>query len=253
MTDVRPVSTIARRPQRPPRTAVPLIDGTVEVVVTRLEAADEAVGSAMPILSGAERRRADRFVYERDRGRYVVARARLRQLLGARLAVRPESVELVCGAYGKPALAPRFADSRLRFNLSHRDDVAVYAFASESEVGVDVEAVRALRDAGDLAARFFSPRENEAYRALDPRDRPLGFFNCWTRKEAFVKALGEGLSYPLHRFDVSLAPGEPARILHVADAPGRHHGWRMEGFSPAAGFVAAVVTRNARWGASVWS
>ena len=98
-----------------------------------------------------------------------------------------------------------------------------------------------LGDADDIAGRFFSDRENQAYRALERRDRPLGFFQCWTRKEAFIKALGDGLSYPLDRFDVSLAPGEPAEILRVEAMPGACCGWRMESLSPAPGFVAAVV------------
>jgi len=106
---------------------------------------------------------------------------------------------------------------------------------------LDVEAVGPIRDADDIAARFFSQRENRAYRALERRDRPLGFFQCWTRKEAFIKALGDGLSYPLDRFDVSLTPGEPARILRVEDTPGDRCGWRMDSWSPAPGFVAAVV------------
>ncbi|MGZ8849422.1 MAG: 4'-phosphopantetheinyl transferase family protein, partial [Thermoanaerobaculia bacterium] len=100
------------------------------------------------------------------------------------------------------------------------------------------------RDADDIAARSFSRRENEAYQALDPRDRPLGFFNCWTRKEAFIKAVGDGLHHPLDRFDVSLAPGQPAKILRVGNTHGDDCGWRMESFSPAPGFVAAVVTEN---------
>jgi 4'-phosphopantetheinyl transferase len=117
----------------------------------------------------------------------------------------------------------------------------VYAFSSGREIGIDVETVRLIRDADDIAARFFSPRENEAYLALDPPDRPLGFFNCWTRKEAFIKALGDGLYYPLDRFDVSLAPDEPARILRIESTPGDRCGWRMESFSPVTGFVAAIV------------
>jgi 4'-phosphopantetheinyl transferase len=98
--------------------------------------------------------------------------------------------------------------------------------------------------AADIAARFFSRRENAAYQALDPRDKPIAFFNCWTRKEAFIKALGDGLYHPLDRFDVSLAPGEPARILRVDDTPGEACGWRLESFCPAPGFVAAVVTED---------
>jgi phosphopantetheinyl transferase len=100
------------------------------------------------------------------------------------------------------------------------------------------------RDRSRHRSTFFSRRENAAYQALDPRDKPIAFFNCWTRKEAFIKALGDGLYHPLDRFDVSLAPGEPARILRVDDTPGEACGWRLESFCPAPGFVAAVVTED---------
>jgi 4'-phosphopantetheinyl transferase len=219
--------------------------GSSEVLAVRLDTRDEAVHAAQACLSQAEHLRAARFARELDRRRFIVARSRLRQLLGERLGLRPEAVELVYGERGKPALAPRLADSGLRFNLSHCDNVAVYAFAHGREVGVDVEAVRTLPDADDVAARFFSPREYGAYLALEPRLRPLGFFNCWTRKEAFIKALGDGLYYPLDRFDVSLAPDEPARIVRVGTTPGARCGWRIESFSPGAGLVAAVVYAHA--------
>jgi 4'-phosphopantetheinyl transferase len=140
-------------------------------------------------------------------------------------------------------LAPRFAGSDLRFNLSHSDELAVYGFAAGRELGVDVEEVRGLQDATDVAARFFSRRENEAYLALEARDRPQGFFNCWTRKEAFIKALGDGLYHPLDRFDVSLAPGEPAKVLRVEDTPGEC-GWTLHSFSPRPGFIGAVAFRS---------
>jgi 4'-phosphopantetheinyl transferase len=152
----------------------------------------------------------------------------------------------VYGERGKPALARGYAGSDLRFNVSHSDDVAVYAFSSGHEIGVDVEAVRAMPDGDDIAARFFSRCENETYLALNARDRPLGFFNCWTRKEAFIKALGDGLYHPLDSFDVSLAPGEPARIRRVESTSGDDCGWRMESFSPAPGFVGAVVIESGR-------
>ncbi len=218
----------------------------VEVVVTRLAMGPEAVRASAVLLSDAERVRASRFAFDRDARRFIAARARLRQLLAARLGVRPALVELVYGPHGKPALAGAGVDSDLRFNVSHRDDVAVYAFASGREIGIDVEAIRMIRDADAIAARLFSRREKEAYRALEPRDKPLGFFNCWTRKEAFVKALGDGLSYPLDRLEVSLAPGEPVRILRVDHTPGDDCGWRLVAFPPAAGFVAAVVAECRR-------
>jgi len=218
--------------------------GEIEVVVTRPRLTPEAVRAASPLLSAAERRRASRFAFDCDRRRFVLARAQLRRLLAARLATRPEAVELVYGVHGKPALAPPFVTSDLRFNLSHSNDLVVYAFSRRCEIGIDVEAVRAMRDADDIAARFFSGWENRAYRSLHSRDKPLGFFHCWTRKEAFVKALGDGLSYPLDRFDVSLAPGEPARLRRLERAPGDERRWHMDSFSPAPGFVGAIVTEG---------
>jgi len=226
------------------RRAAPFTDGAVDVVVARPDVGPDAVGASATLLSHAERERGRRFAFEPDRGRFIVARALLRQLLAARLGVRPESVELVSGARGKPALAGRFATSDLRFNVSHCEDVVVYAFSSGREVGIDVEAVRPLPDADELAAYCFSPHERATYQALEPRDRALGFFQCWTRKEAFVKALGDGLYHPLDRFDVSLAPGEPAEILRVEDVPGDQCPWRLEAFSPVPGFVAAVVAER---------
>jgi 4'-phosphopantetheinyl transferase len=217
-------------------------DGALDVVVAPQETGRDAARAAAALLSADERQRATRFAFDRDRDRYMVARARLRQLLGERLGTRPEAVELVYGARGKPALAPWSADTELRFNVSHADGLTVYAFARGREIGIDVAAVRVMRSADDIAACFFSPQEHHTYQALDPCDRPLGFFQGWTRKEAFIKARGDGLAFPLARFEVSLAPGEPARILWVDDVPGERCGWRLASWSPAPGFVAAVVT-----------
>jgi 4'-phosphopantetheinyl transferase len=212
-----------------------------ELVVDSLEV---DAGPLTGLLSADERSRAGRFAFERDRRRYIVARARLRQLLGERLGVAPGSLQFVYNPHGKPALARRPGQRDLRFNVSHSGELAAYAFAEGRDVGVDVEAVRELPDADDIAMRFFSRRERAAYMRLPARERPQGFFNCWTRKEAFIKALGEGLSHPLERFDVSLAPGEPARFLRVGETSGRDCGWWMESFSPVTGYVAAVVTER---------
>jgi len=237
-------STVLDEP-RQERGAAP-DDGDIELAITCLDVGAGELRAAAALLSDAERERAARFAFQHDCRRYIVARARLRELLGARLAVQPQAVEFSYGPHGKPALAPRFADSALCFNVSHCEDVAVHALAVGREVGVDVEVVRALPDADAIAARFFSPRESEAYRALDPHHRPAGFFNCWTRKEAFVKALGDGLAYPLNRFDVSLAPGARARILRVGNTPGERCGWALQSFAPGPGVVGAVVFRASR-------
>ncbi len=137
-------------------------------MTTRLDTRPEAVRALAGLLSAEERRRADRYEFDRDRRRYIVARARLRQLLAARLKTRPEAVELVCGGHGKPALAQRSGDTDWRFNVSHRDEMAVYAFSQGREVGIDVEAIRNVRDADAIVSGFFSRCEQEAYLALDP-------------------------------------------------------------------------------------
>jgi 4'-phosphopantetheinyl transferase len=218
--------------------------GGIEVIAHSLAADSDSIRESAQCLSDDERHRADRFVFARDRRRFIAARARLRQILGAKMAISPNKVEFTYNARGKPALAHKLWDMDLRFNLSHSEDVAVYVFAVGRDVGIDVEAVRALPDADDVASRFFSARENAAYSALDQRDKPQGFFNCWTRKEAFIKALGEGLHHPLDRFDVSLAPDARAEILRVDDVDGSDCGWSLDSFTPLPGFVGAVVTEQ---------
>jgi len=180
--------------------------------VARLQAAPEEVRSLRSRLSGSERQRAERFRFERDRRRYVVARARLRELLGARLGVHPEAVEIEYGRNGKP----RLARGEWHFSVSHSDDVALYGFSSR-EVGVDIEAVRPIAQADAIAAQFFSPGEYTAYCA-----RRSTFLECWTRMEALAKASGEGL----------------------AGIPLDASPWSLKNFSPLAGFVAALACRN---------
>jgi 4'-phosphopantetheinyl transferase len=214
----------------------------IEFVAVSLDPGTEAVCALEDCLSDAERRRASRLARVRDRRRFIVARARLRQLIGERLGVQPQRVEITYGRLGKPALAGA-AGEEWRFNVSHHDDVAIYVFARGREVGVDLEAVRALPEADAIAASFFSPCEARTYLALEPEERTLAFFSCWTRKEALVKALGEGLSMPLHAFDVSLAPGEPPAVLRIREARG-DGGWALHSFSPRPGFIAAVAARR---------
>jgi 4'-phosphopantetheinyl transferase len=214
--------------------------GTLDVVIARLDIGAEAADASAALLSCEERQRAGRFAQVRDRRRFTVARARLRELLGARLAAAPEAIELEYAAGGKPRLHPRFGGD-LRFNVSHYEDVAAFAFANGREVGIDLEGVRSLADADAIAGLAFSPREHRTYLALAPEQKPRAFFNCWTRKEAFVKALGEGLRHPLHRFDVSLVPDEPARLQRVGSTPGDSCGWVLHAFTPGDQLVGAVV------------
>jgi 4'-phosphopantetheinyl transferase len=174
------------------------------------------------------------------RNRFVAARALLRDLLAGYLAEPPAAIRFAYNEWGKPALAPGFAALDVRFNLSHSQDLALYAFALEREVGVDLELIRGDFANERLAENFFSPAEVAALRALPREHQARGFFNCWTRKEAYVKARGQGLSIDLKSFDVSLAPGEEARFLRGEDC----RGWSLASLAPADGWVAALATHG---------
>jgi 4'-phosphopantetheinyl transferase len=216
----------------------------VELVVLRMDIGAAAVAAALRVLAPAERLRAERYAIARDGQRFAVGRAHLRGLLGSRLGLDPARVELAYGCNGKPALAGSSARSGLRFNCARSGDVAVLAFAYGRELGVDVEAVCRLRDADEIARRHFSRPELGAYLALDPADQLAGFYNCWTRKEAFTKALGDGLYHSLDAFDVSLAPGDAARILRVGELSGDECGWELHSFNPSSGVVGALVVQR---------
>ena len=228
----------------PAEAAAASVDDGIDVVVTPLDLESKTVSAMEATLSAAERQKACRFHLDLDRQRFIVARARLRQLLAARLGTHPKLVQLEYGSQGKLALAQQCASMDLRFSASRSENLAVYGFSNGREIGVDVEAIRWVRDAEQIAAQCFSRRENLAYLALDPRDRQLGFLNCWTRKDAFAKALGESRYCALEDFDVSLAPDEPAKILRVENTPGECCRWALYSFTPISGFVAALVAES---------
>ncbi|HEX8988369.1 MAG TPA: 4'-phosphopantetheinyl transferase superfamily protein [Rhodocyclaceae bacterium] len=231
-------TTLARRDDETEVFAVP---AGVRVLAARLDLAAADVAALAARLSPEEVERAQRCRFPRDRRRYVVARAHLRRLLGERLGIPAEAVRLAGGEHGKPCLGGDQAASGWHFNLSRCGELALFALARDRRVGIDLEAVREVRGADHIVEHFFSRRERAAYRTLGAGDKLRGFLNCWTRKEAFVKAVGAGLAYPYDCFDVSLAPGEPAQLLRVGERRGEDTGWRLDAFVPRPGFVAAVV------------
>lgn len=212
----------------------------VEVVGADLDVAEQELGALRALLSDEEQRVADRYKSARDRAHSIVARGRLRQLLGARLGIDPAAVALAVSAHGKPALGPAHRGADLAFNLSHSGSLAVYAFTPRRAVGIDIEALRNIPDAARLATRFFSAAENEAFGAVGADARDLTFLACWTRKEAFVKAIGEGLTHPLSSFDVTIAPEGPARLTRVGTEID-NLGWSMTTFRPREGYIGAIV------------
>jgi 4'-phosphopantetheinyl transferase len=167
------------------------------------------------ILSAEERARADRFHFEKDRHQFIESRAALRHILSQYLKVEPESLTYSLTGHGKPGLS----NSDVRFNLSRRDGLALIALAKGREIGVDVELVRPDLDLWEIAEVSFSESELKTLRAVPQADQVAGFYNCWTRKEAFIKAIGEGFSFPLKQFDVSLTPGDPAKLLAIRQDP----------------------------------
>ncbi len=221
--------------------SVALAGDEVHLWFASLERTGSEVLHFTGVLSEDEGARAARFLFERDRRRFVVARGWLRTILGGYLQTPPGAIRFAYGEFGKPVL-PDAGD--LCFNLSHSDERVLCAVTRERQVGVDLERLRPMPEMDAIAAQVFSAREQAAYRSVAPDARARAFFNGWTRKEAYIKAIGDGLSCPLERFDVSLTPGEPARLLGVEGdlaAPAR---WTLHAWDPEPGCVAAVAVEG---------
>lgn len=216
------------------------------VHVWRVPLDDDARADACwPVLSSEEQAKARRFFREVHRRRYVVAHGMLRAILSRYVAEPPESLRFVDGEHGKPSLLrePGASSASIEFNLSHSDDLALVAVALDRPVGVDLERWSDETEHLELAERFFSPAERDALRALAGERSTLtaGFFAAWSRKEAYLKATGAGITRGLHHFDVSLAPGEHARLLADRLDPSASERWAMRALGPAEGYSAALV------------
>jgi 4'-phosphopantetheinyl transferase len=194
-------------------------------------------------LSADECVRANRFRFEMDRTRFIVARGLLRSILGYYLGIEPGQVRLCYGRHGKPYLHEDFR-ALIRFNVAHSHQLAVYAFARAREIGIDLEYARPMPRSQQTAAEFMSAHEMALLSELPIDQQQEAFYLCWTRKEAYVKATGIGLEQPLGRLSVSLVPGEPARLLNVEGNPGETYHWSLRSFRPAPGYVAALAVEG---------
>ncbi len=234
-----------------------LPDGVLPVGAVHVwfvDAADAADRSAdlRPLLTPAEQARADRFLVADAAHRFVLARARLRQLLAVHLGQEPAAIVLGSGPHGKPMLLER-AGGGLEFNISHSGDSILLAVTHRRSVGVDVETVRSDLDVQALSRRFLAPEEQEAIAVGSAADQLAAFYRCWTRKEALLKALGTGLATPLRQAVVSVAAREPAAVLRLPATMGPASRWHLRdlGLAPhraaalcVAGSVTTVVCRS---------
>jgi 4'-phosphopantetheinyl transferase len=207
-----------------------------------LDSPDALLQSLASTLSLEERARAGKFFFDRDRNAYITARGVLRQLLGRYLHRLPSELQFAYESRGKPFLATPSADQPLNFNVAHSRNIALLAFTAGPAVGVDVEFVRTDIASEEIAVRYFAPQEVAELHTLPPAQRPIAFFLGWTRKEAYVKAVGDGLQIPLASFCVSLTPSQPA-TLESADSSR----WTLQNLSPGPGYAGALIAEGKDW------
>lgn len=203
-------------------------------------------------LSSDEQQRAERFYFEQDRMHYIAGRGLLRTILGRYLDLEPSKLEFCYSSRGKPALVNTNSGETLYFNLSHSNGLALYAVTRSRSIGIDLEHVRPMPDAEKLAQRFFSPQEYAVISTLLPEQKQEAFFNAWTRKEAYLKATGDGLA-GLEQVEVSVTPGEPPELLSIQGDRQIASQWSVYQLTPAPGYIAALAVEGHDWHLECWT
>ncbi len=228
-----------------------LVSPDVHVWCASLDQDFDQIQQLRTLLAEDEQKRANRFYFQRDQWRFITARGTLRIILGQYLGIKPEDVQFAYGPYGKPMLAHPTIP-KLYFNVSHANYLALYAIAQNREIGIDIEYMRPISDLEQLAKRFFSASEYLAIQKLPHHQQPVAFFNCWTRKEAYIKATGKGLTLPLNQFEVSVNPNEPAILLSTAHNPIAAREWTLASLNPHPDYTAAIAIAGKNWQLSCW-
>ncbi len=237
-----------------------LSENTVHVWRAALHTPTSVVQCYQRYLIEEELKHAGRFHFEKDRNHFIVAHGILRILIGRYLNVEPSQLHFCLNAYGKPSLESSSHMPALNFNISHSHDLALFAFTYTRQVGVDVEYMRlggeGSGDGGDdyeqLAQHYFSAYERSVLQMLPVEEKRQAFFQCWTRKEAYIKARGMGLSLPLDLFDVSLRPDEPAALLHSRENAQEAACWSLRELLPGTGYVGALAVEGKDWQLHCW-
>jgi 4'-phosphopantetheinyl transferase len=235
-----------------PPTDLALPGDEVHVWRASLDLPAPSVQSLQRTLAADELSRVERLNFPRDRQRFIVARGTLRAILSRYLDMDPGQLRFRYGDHGKPSVVPTSGQETLHFNLSHSNGLALYAVARDRQIGIDLERMCPVAEAEQIAERFFSAREKAVFRTLPADLKCEAFFTCWTRKEAYIKARGAGMSLPLDQFDVSLIPGEPAVLLSTRGDPREALRWSLRELTPGPGYVAALVVEGHGWHLVRW-
>jgi 4'-phosphopantetheinyl transferase len=239
-------------PWHTPPTDLSLPLNEVHIWHVNLEAPSAMIQRCETVLSPSERTRAQRYVFERDRRRWTIARATLRHLLGRYLNIEPVLLEFDLNEFGKPSLANPYKDTNIEFNLSHSVEMALYAFTRERLVGVDVEYMRADLDYDGMARHSFSLQERQLLRNLVGEEKRRTFFRGWTCKEAYAKALGKGFSQAFDQFTVSLLPSEPFALLLQNEDERELNRWSFVELDTGPEYAAALVVEGHDCQAKCW-
>jgi 4'-phosphopantetheinyl transferase len=213
----------------------------IHVWTASLDSRPEALPAFESSLAPEEQARAARFHFPIHRERFIAGRGLLRSLLASYLGMKPGALKFAYGPNGKPALTGSAVQQSLHFNLAHSEDLFLVAVTRSGMVGVDVERVRMIPDLEELVARFFSPNEHAKFRNLTAGQKPAAFFNLWTRKEAWLKATGDGITHLLSQVEVSFLPTEQARLVRLPATYTKSSFWSLQELAPRPGFTAALA------------
>ena len=220
--------------------------GKDEVHVWRAELDIESprLQSLLEMLSDDERSRAQRFAFQRHRKRFITSHGLLRIILSRYLEMEPRQLSFSYGTHGKPELIQERKGDEIRFNMSHSQELALYAFTRRRAVGIDLELIKPNLACDEIAEQFFSTREVYVLRSLPHPVQRKAFFKCWTHKEAYIKAAGKGLSIPLDQFEVSFAPGEPAKLLKTEWDAEEASRWFLQTLNIGSDYAAALAVEG---------
>ncbi len=232
----------------PPEKKLELSENNVHIWSTNLKLGSSKIEKLSTILSSDEKDRANKFYFERDKNRFIIARGTLRKILSRYLNIEPKKLQFTYSERGKPYLP----DTSILFNLSHSQDLALYAITQVNLIGIDLEYIRPMNDAENLTKRFFSPQEYNLISQLPPQKQQETFFKLWTCKEAYLKATGDGLAGGLEKVEICLTPEKPVEFFSINQDIKEASRWYLHQFIPQPNYIAAVAVAGKNQNLSFW-